>query len=143
MGEYFLSNPNIAMPKVGSYYSVNESDADTFPEEAKSYLSRCKQKRLDTRYVGSLVGDFHRNLLKGGIYFYPQTKKYPNGKLRLSYECNALAFVAEQAGGSAVNGSIRILDVMPEAYHEHIAFITGSKEMVNDYLNPPKQSFPE
>lgn len=142
LGEYFLSYPNIAMPKVGSYYSVNESDADAFPEEAKSYLSQCKQKRLDTRYVGSLVGDFHRNLLKGGIYFYPQTKKYPNGKLRLLYECNALAFVAEQAGGLAVNGRIRILDVMPEAYHERVAFITGSKEMVNDYLNPPKQSFP-
>ena len=94
------------------------------------YLQYCKDQNYTARYIGSLVADFHRNMLKGGIYIYPATSKDPNGKLRLMYECNALAFIAEQAGGSATDGNGRILDIELNDLHQRTAFFVGSKNMV-------------
>ena len=98
----------------------------------KTYLQRCREKKISGRYIGSLVADFHRNLLKGGIYLYPPTAKYPNGKLRLQYECNALAFIIEQAGGKAVDGRRRIQDIIPQALHERCPLYIGSRKMVEE-----------
>ena len=96
----------------------------------KDYIQLCKDKNFTARYIGSLVADFHRNMLKGGIYIYPATAKDPNGKLRLMYECNALALVAEQAGGKASDGRNRILDIQPQDLHQRTPFYVGSKNMV-------------
>ena len=101
LGEFFLSHPDMQMPEDGKIYSINEGQANSFPDPVKKYVQDCKDKKMTARYIGSLVADFHRNLLKGGIYIYPSTAKDPNGKLRLMYECNALAYIAEQAGGRA------------------------------------------
>jgi fructose-1,6-bisphosphatase I len=130
LGEYFLSHPDMKMPEDGKIYSVNEGSYNSFPEPVKQYLQYCKEKNYTGRYIGSLVADFHRNLLKGGIYIYPATAKDPNGKLRLMYECNALAFVAEQAGGKASDGQRRILDIVPESLHQRTPFFVGSRNMV-------------
>jgi fructose-1,6-bisphosphatase I len=132
LGEYFLSHPHMEMPEDGRIYSINEGSANSFEEPVKMYLQHCKDKSYTGRYIGSLVADFHRNLLKGGIYIYPPTAKDPKGKLRLMYECNALAFVAEQAGGRASDGKgKRILDIQPSGLHQRSAFFVGSKNMVN------------
>ena len=96
----------------------------------RQYIQYCKDQNYTARYIGSLVADFHRNMLKGGIYIYPATSKDPNGKLRLMYECNALAFIAEQAGGSATDGKRRILDIELKDLHQRTAFFVGSKNMV-------------
>ena len=107
-----------------------------FPEGVKRFLKYCQEKNKDenrpytSRYIGSLVADFHRNLLKGGIFLYPQTQSNPNGKLRLLYECNPIAFVAEQAGGKASNGKTRVLDILPESLHQRVPFYTGSANLV-------------
>ena len=97
----------------------------------KDYISHCKNESYTGRYIGSLVADFHRNLLKGGIYIYPATAKDPNGKLRLMYECNALAFIAEQAGGKATDGKGRVMDITPTKLHQRTPFYVGSKNMVD------------
>ncbi len=131
LGEYFLSHPDMHMPVDGKIYSVNEGFANSFAKPVKDYVQYCKDQKYTARYIGSLVADFHRNMLKGGIYIYPATAKDPNGKLRLMYECNALAFVAEQAGGKATDGSMRILDIVPESLHQRTAFYVGSKNMVD------------
>lgn len=132
LGEYFLSHPNMQMPDDGKIYSINEGLSNSFTNEVKRYLSDCKANSLTARYIGSLVADFHRNLLKGGIYIYPPTAKDPNGKLRLMYECNALAFVAEQAGGKASDGrGGRILDIEPRELHQRTPFFVGSTKMVD------------
>jgi fructose-1,6-bisphosphatase I len=131
LGEYFLSHPDMRMPADGKIYSINEGSANSFAQPVKEYVQYCKDQKYTARYIGSLVADFHRNMLKGGIYIYPATAKDPNGKLRLIYECNALAFVAEQAGGKATNGSMRILDIVPESLHQRTAFYVGSKNMVD------------
>jgi len=136
IGTFFLSHPDIRMPENGSVYSVNEGNYNDFTKGMHSYLDYCKGKNNDSgkpysaRYIGSLVADFHRNLLKGGIYMYPGTGKDPNGKLRLLYECNPLAFIAEQAGGLASNGKQRIMEVMPEKLHQRVPYFIGSKKMV-------------
>jgi len=104
--------------------------SNSFDESMKEYLRFCKDSSYTSRYIGSLVADFHRNLLKGGIYIYPGTSKDPNGKLRLIYECNALAFLVEQAGGKASDGNRRILDIEPQSLHQRSAFYVGSKNMV-------------
>lgn len=131
LGEYFLSHPNMKMPENGKIYSINEGPSNSFPQQVKDYLTYCKEKSYTARYIGSLVADFHRNLLKGGIYVYPSTAKDPQGKLRLMYECNALAFVAEQAGGLATDGTgQRILQVKPGSLHQRVPFFVGSKQMV-------------
>ncbi|GHA72085.1 class 1 fructose-bisphosphatase [Pontibacter akesuensis] len=131
LGEFFLSHPNITSPKTGSIYSINEGSAASFPEGLKQYVNYCKESGYSARYIGSLVADFHRNLLKGGIYIYPATAKAPKGKLRLMYECNAMAFIVEQAGGKATNGSQRILEIKPTELHERCPLYIGSTEMVD------------
>jgi len=130
LGEYFLSHPDMEIPPHGKIYSINEGGSNSFPESVKKYIQYCKDQTYTARYIGSLVADFHRNLLKGGIYIYPSTAKDVNGKLRLMYECNALAFISEQAGGKATDGKIRILDIEPKDLHQRTPFYVGSKYMV-------------
>lgn len=130
LGEYFLSHPDMQIPEDGKIYSINEGSYNSFDPSVKDYVQYCKDSCYTARYIGSLVADFHRNLLKGGIYIYPATRKDPQGKLRLIYECNALAFLAEQAGGKASDGHRRILDIDPEALHQRSPFYVGSKNMV-------------
>jgi fructose-1,6-bisphosphatase I len=133
LGEYFLSHSNMTSPKTGTIYSCNEGNALDFPAHIQKYLKACRVKRYSARYIGSLVGDFHRNLLKGGIYLYPQTKKSPNGKLRLLYECYPLAYLIEQAGGKALDGNFgNILDIVPKTIHQRAPFFVGATEMLDD-----------
>jgi fructose-1,6-bisphosphatase len=111
-------------PEKGNTYSINEGNYIKFPMGVKKYIKFCQEEDKETqrpytsRYIGSLVADFHRNLLKGGIYLYPSTASHPDGKLRLLYECNPMAFLAEQAGGKASDGKERILDIIPESLHQ-------------------------
>lgn len=130
IGEYVLSHPNMRMPPRGKYYSVNEAYRDAFPRPYRTFLERLRigsgGMRYGTRYIGSLVADFHRTLLKGGVFLYPPTRDHPQGKLRLLYEANPIAFLAEQAGGGASNGSGRILEVQPESIHQRTPVVVGS-----------------
>jgi len=130
LGEYFLSHPGMVIPNDGNIYSVNEGSYNSFSEPVKAYIEDCREKNISGRYIGSLVADFHRNLLKGGIYFYPSTAKSPDGKLRLMYECNALAFIIEQAGGKAITGEERIMEIEPQEIHQRVPLFIGSKKMV-------------
>jgi fructose-1,6-bisphosphatase I len=138
--EFCLSHPNITTPENGKIYSVNEGNLNDFPEGVQEYVAYCKEKDKAThrpysaRYIGSLIADFHRNLLKGGIYMYPSTEKAPNGKLRLMYELNPMAFLVEQAGGLAHTGSARVLDVKPTELHQRVPLYIGSKNMVEKVL---------
>lgn len=135
LGEYFLSHPHLQMPEDGRIYSVNEGSANSFSKSMSAYIQHCKDSKYTARYIGSHVADFHRNMLKGGIYIYPATAKDKNGKLRLMYECNALAFIAEQAGGLATDGFQRILDIKPTELHQRTPFYVGSKKMVEKAMN--------
>jgi len=134
IGTYYLSHPNMQFPETGSIYSVNEGNYVHFPQGVKNYIKYCQEEEGDrpytSRYIGSLVSDFHRNMIKGGIYIYPNTSKNPNGKLRLLYECNPMAYIAEQAGAKASDGFKRILDIKPTELHQRVPFICGSKLMV-------------
>jgi fructose-1,6-bisphosphatase I len=130
LGEYFLSHPDMQIPEDGKIYSVNEGLYNLFDESVRRYLQYCKDCTYTARYIGSLVADFHRNLLKGGIYIYPATTKDTRGKLRLIYECNALAFLVEQAGGKASDGQVRIMEIEPTSLHQRTPFFVGSKNMV-------------
>ena len=138
IGEFCLSHPRMQTPKDGKIYSINEGNYAKFPEGVKKYIKYCQvidkytDRPYSSRYIGSLVADFHRNLLKGGIFIYPQTASAPNGKLRLLYECNPIAFIAEQAGGKAINGFQRILELKPESLHQRTPFYTGSENMVSN-----------
>lgn len=132
LGEFFLSHPNMSAPEDGNIYSVNEGSYNIFEKGLQSYIKKCKANQLSARYIGSLVADFHRNLLKGGIYMYPATEKSPKGKLRLLYEANALSFIAEQAGGKATDGKGRILDIQPTSLHQRTPLYIGSKKMVEE-----------
>ncbi|WP_075351791.1 class 1 fructose-bisphosphatase [Algoriphagus marinus] len=132
LGEFFLSHPDIQAPKTGQIYSVNEGLYNDFDPSIRSYIEECKTRKYSARYIGSLVADFHRNLLKGGIYLYPATKKNPSGKLRLLYEANALAFIAEQSGAMAVDGKQRILEIEPTSLHQRTPLFIGSEQMVNE-----------
>ena len=134
LGEFFLSHPCAKIPQTGNIYSVNEGYYNDFSEGIRQYIVRCKERHYSARYTGSLVGDFHRNLLKGGIYLYPSTKQYSNGKLRLLYECNALALLIEQAGGKATDGHQRILDMQPQEFHQRAPLFIGSTEMVEEVM---------
>lgn len=139
LGEFYLSHPGMTIPDEGKTYSVNESNYFHFSEGMQHYLDHCKRSGYTSRYIGSLVADFHRNLLQGGIYLYPPTKERPGGKLRLLYECNPLAFIAEQAGGMATDGRERILEVTPQSLHQRSPLIIGNKKMVEEameFLNP-------
>lgn len=134
IGTYYLSHPNMQFPETGSIYSVNEGNYVHFPQGVKDYIKYCQAEEGDrpytSRYIGSLVSDFHRNMIKGGIYFYPSTAKDPQGKLRLLYECNPIAFIAEQAGAKASDGFKRIMDIQPTELHQRVPFFCGSKKMV-------------
>ncbi|MGY6742016.1 MAG: class 1 fructose-bisphosphatase [Cecembia sp.] len=132
LGEFFLSHPDMQAPSDGVIYSVNEGTYNLFESGLKAYIDQCKGKEFRARYIGSLVADFHRNLLKGGIYIYPATSKSPSGKLRLLYEANALAFIAEQAGGKASDGENRILDIKPSTLHQRTPLYIGSVKMVEE-----------
>lgn len=130
LGEYVLSHSDLKMPADGKIYSINEGSANSFSTQVKAYVQHCKNENYTARYIGSLVADFHRNMLKGGIYIYPATAKDPQGKLRLMYECNALAFLAEQSGGKATDGKKRILEIKPRDLHQRTPFYVGSEKMV-------------
>lgn len=134
IGTYYLSHPNIQIPEDGTIYSINEGNYVHFPQGVKNYIKYCQAEEdgrpYTSRYIGSLVSDFHRNMIKGGIYMYPKSSKANNGKLRLLYECNPMAFIAEQAGGKASDGFTRILDLQPTELHERAPFFCGSKNMV-------------
>lgn len=131
VGEYILSHIDMKLPEQGKIYSINEGSYNNFSQPVKDYIEYCRESNYTARYIGSLVADFHRNLLKGGIYIYPKTSKSPNGKLRLMYECNCLAFIAEQAGGLATDGDNRIMEIQPTSLHQRVPFFVGSKEMVD------------
>ncbi len=136
IGEFCLSHGSIVTPPQGTIYSTNEGYLKQFSRGMQQYIADCQiddpeqKKPYKGRYIGSLVADFHRNLLKGGIYMYPATEAAPKGKLRLLYECNPMAFLVEQAGGLATNGKISILDIAPSSVHERTPLFIGSKEMM-------------
>ena len=141
IGEFCLSHPNMKMPESGRMYAMNEGNIDICEPGIKKYVQYCQSFDNDKgapysgRYIGSLVADFHRNMIKGGIYIYPDTTTSPEGKLRLLYECNPLAFIAEQAGGLATTGRIRVLDIQPSKLHQRIPFFCGSKKMVEKAMS--------
>jgi len=136
LGEFCLSHPDIKTPADGSIYSVNEGNYVHFPEGIKRYIKYCQEfdkeslRPYSSRYIGSLVSDFHRNLLKGGVYMYPENEISPTGKLRLVYECNPIAFIASQAGGLATDGTRNMLEITPVSLHQRSPFYAGSKNMV-------------
>jgi fructose-1,6-bisphosphatase I len=132
LGEFYLSHPDIKVPETGSIYSINEGLEYEWKPGIRSYVQACKERKFQSRYVGSLVADFHRNLLTGGIYLYPTTLKNPCGKLRLLYEANALAFIIEQAGGNASDGEQPIMDIQPQSLHQRTPLLIGSKQMVEE-----------
>ncbi len=136
VGEFMLSHPGLRTPAWGRYYSIDEGNAAAFEPELEAFLrwmehGQPEPSTYKTRYVGSFITDFHRNLIKGGLYMYPATAVYPDGKLRLMYEANPMAFIVEQAGGRASDGARRILDIQPEALHQRTALYIGSAEPVD------------
>jgi fructose-1,6-bisphosphatase I len=138
IGEFCLSHPNIKCPDLGKMYSVNHGNFFLYEEGVKKYITTCQKKDKTNggpytqRYIGSMVSDVHRNLIKGGIFMYPGTIDRPKGKLRLLYECNPFAFIMEIAGGTATDGKMRILDIQPTALHERTPFFVGSKLMMEE-----------
>ncbi len=142
-GEFVLSHPNMKTPKKGNIYSVNESNFDYWDQTIKNYIHYVKQideptgRPMNSRYIGSMVSDFHRNLLYGGVYLYPANQHAPNGKLRLGYEANPMAFIIEQAGGKASDGNQRIMDIEPKELHQRTPLFVGSEEdvkMIEDFI---------
>jgi fructose-1,6-bisphosphatase I len=131
VGEFFLSHPSITIPE-GKIYSCNEAYAQRWQPGVRTFLDRAKSRGFSSRYIGSLVADFHRNLLKGGVFFYPATAKEPSGKLRLLYEAFPLAFLVERAGGAATDGRQRILDISPTTLHQRTPLVIGSKALVEE-----------
>ena len=138
IGEFSLSHPDIKCPEFGKIYSVNHGNFFQYDQKVQDYIQECQRKTIDNggpytqRYIGSMVSDVHRNLIKGGIFMYPATKDKPAGKLRLLYECNPFAFIMEVAGGKATNGTQRILDVVPEKLHQRSTLFIGSKGMMEE-----------
>lgn len=141
IGEFCLSHPNMRMPEDGRLYAMNEGNIRICEEGLREYIAYCQEADATPlhpysgRYIGSLVADFHRNLIKGGIYIYPDTTLNPDGKLRLLYECNPLAFIAEQAGGLATTGRERVLDIKPSKLHQRLPYYIGSKNMVEKAMS--------
>lgn len=131
IGEFCLSHPNMKIPVDGNIYSCNQGSYRGFEPAVQAYVEECLDQSMTLRYVGSMVADLHRTLIKGGIFFYPATRKAPKGKLRLLYECNPLAFIVEQAGGKASDGQNRILTIEPTELHQRTPIFIGSKNMVN------------
>ena len=140
IGEFCLSHPNIKCPENGKIYSINQGNSSKYSDGLKSYLDFCMESNKEDcrpyshRYIGSMVGDLHRTLIKGGIFLYPADKSSPNGKLRLQYECNPMTYIVEAAGGIASNGQINILDIVPEKLHQRVPIFIGSKNMVKKAL---------
>lgn len=138
IGEFCLSHPEIKCPPAGKFFSANYGNFQRYPKGVQSYLRACESKTKDNggpyseRYIGSMVADVHRNLLKGGIFLYPGTSDRPNGKLRLNYECNPLAFIYQVAGGYATNGRQSILDIQPTSLHQRMPMYIGSKLMMDE-----------
>lgn len=138
IGEFTLSHPDIKCPKSGKFYSVNHGNFFQMEQKVKEYITNCQKKNSTNggpytqRYIGSMVADVHRNLIKGGIFMYPGTIDKPKGKLRLMYECNPFAFIVEKAGGRATNGKINILDIVPTELHERAPFFIGSSTMMDE-----------
>lgn len=133
VGAYVLSHENIRMPERGKYYSVNEAYQDGFPASYREYLNQLRKKKYASRYIGSLVADFHRTLLRGGVFLYPPTESHKSGKLRLLYEANPMAFIAEQAGGMASSGTGRVLEVVPTTVHQRTPLIVGGKSEMEEF----------
>ena len=137
IGAYVLYAENMRMPEQGPYYSVNEAQMESFPPVYNEYLRGLRAGSLghpySSRYIGSLVADFHRTLLKGGVFLYPPTAKHPEGKLRLLYEANPLAFIAEQAGGAASSGTQRIMEIQPTKIHQRTPLVIGSKREMDEF----------
>jgi fructose-1,6-bisphosphatase I len=138
IGEFCLSHPDIKIPSSGNVYSLNQGNSSSFPEGVKKYINYCQavdkedDRPYSLRYIGSMVADFHRNLLKGGIFIYPSSDANPEGKLRLLYECNPLSFIVEQAGGRSTNGlGKRIMDIEPKELHQKTPIFIGSIDMVD------------
>ncbi|MBD79222.1 MAG: class 1 fructose-bisphosphatase [Crocinitomicaceae bacterium] len=132
IGEYCLSHAGMKTAENGKIYSMNEGNYFQSHKGIQKYLDKCKEDRKTARYIGSLVADFHRNLIKGGVYLYPGTTSAPSGKLRLLYECNPLAFIVEQAGGKASDGDQRIMEIVPRELHQRCPYFVGSKNMVEE-----------
>ena len=138
LGVFYLSHENMTTPESGKRYSINEGNYLKFPLGVKKYIKHCQDivpednRPYTSRYIGSLVADFHRNLLKGGIFIYPSTAQAPDGKLRLLYESNPIAFLSEQSGGLASNGYQRIMEIQPTELHQRVPFFCGSKDMVKE-----------
>lgn len=141
IGEFSLSHPGIKCPEFGKIYSVNYGNIQQYDERVQAYIDTCENKDKSNggpythRYIGSMVADLHRNLIKGGIFMYPATKDKPKGKLRLLYECNPFAFIIEVAGGKATNGTQRILEVQPTELHQRSPLFAGSKGMMEELEN--------
>lgn len=138
IGEFTLSHPDIKCPETGKIYSVNHGNFYQYDQNVRNYITACQKKDSTNggpytqRYIGSMVSDVHRNLIKGGIFMYPALMDKPKGKLRLMYECNPCAFILEVAGGKATNGTQRVLDIVPTLLHQRTAFFTGSKQMMEE-----------
>ncbi|MFN4284396.1 MAG: class 1 fructose-bisphosphatase [Lacibacter sp.] len=138
IGEFCLSHPNIRCPEFGNIYSVNHGNYFRYSKGVQQYITACQQKNKSNggpytqRYIGSMVADVHRSLIKGGIFMYPGTTDKPGGKLRLAYECNPFAFIVEVAGGKATTGTQRVLDVEPTELHQRVPLFIGSKGMVEE-----------
>lgn len=141
IGEFCLSHPNMQIPKAGKIYSINEGNLAYCSDAIQRYVAYCKEIDKETnrpysaRYIGSMVADLHRNLIKGGIFLYPETSKKPEGKLRLLYECNPMAYLIEQAGGLATTGKEDIMKLQPKTLHQRIPGILGSENMVKKVLS--------
>lgn len=137
VGAYVLSHENIRIPQQGPYYSVNEAYRDGFPALYRSYLDRLRTGKLGrnygSRYIGSLVADFHRTLLKGGVFLYPPTVDHPRGKLRVLYEANPIAYIAEQAGGQASTGAGRVMEIQPDSIHQRTPLIVGGPVEMEEF----------
>ena len=147
IGTFYLSHPDMQFSRDGHIYSINEGNYTHFPQGVKNYIKYCQSEEGDrpytSRYIGSLVSDLHRNMIKGGIYIYPTSSKAPKGKLRLLYECNPMAFIVEQAGGKATDGFGRIMEIEPKELHERVPFFCGSYNMVEkaeEFMLEPKLS---
>ncbi len=141
IGEYILSENSVKIPEHGKIYSINEGSYYSWELGLKKYIKYCQEEEEESgrpysaRYIGSMVADIHRTLIKGGIFIYPHSKKYPEGKLRLMYECNPLSFIIEQAGGMATNGKERIMEIEPKAIHQRTPIYIGSPENVTHVMD--------
>ena len=140
IGAFVLSHENMRMPTQGNYYSVNEAYQKSFPDKYNRFIGKLQSGQFNdttysSRYIGSMVADFHRTLLRGGIFMYPPTKTHSNGKLRLLYEANPIAFIAEQAGGRATSGTERILDIVPHEVHQRTPLVVGSQTEMDAFAN--------